>query len=88
MQAVLGTLEQYSESDRAKVSRVTYAFERFFSELFGCQHKDMSRPFSRQGETYRVCNGCGARRKFDAQNWQLQGPYYYKEARTADLMRY
>jgi len=88
MQAVLETLEQYSNNDRIRVSRITTALGGWFGELFGCQHKEMSRPFSRQGETYRVCIGCGARRTFDAKNWQLQGPFYYKEARTSDLMRY
>jgi len=87
MQGVLETLD-LSNSDQVRVSKVNFGLGRLFGELFGCQHKQMSRPFSRQGETYRVCIGCGARRKFDAKKWQLQGPYYFKEARTADLMRY
>ncbi len=88
MHAVSETLETYANGDRAQVSRITGVFGRFLGEMFGCQHKEMSRPFSRQGETYRVCNGCGARRQFDAKNWKLQGPFYYKEARTADLRRF
>ena len=88
MQAVLETLERYSDADQARVSKITHALGRWVGEIFGCQHKEMSRPFSRQGETYRVCIGCGARRKFDAQEWKLQGPFYYKEARTTDLMRH
>ncbi len=88
MQAALETLEHYSTDDRLRVSRITTAVGGWLGELFGCQHKQMSRPFSRQGETYRVCIGCGARRQFDAKKWQLQGPFYYKEARTTDLMRY
>ena len=92
MEATLGTLEQYSNEDRRRIADITRGFTRgvagWLTGIFGCTHKQMSRPFSRQGENYRVCIGCGARRKFDAQNWKLQGPYYYKEARTADLMRY
>lgn len=88
MQAALETLETYSSGDRVRVSKITTALGGWLGELFGCQHKEMSRPFSRQGETYRVCIGCGARRTFDARNWKLQGPFYYKEARTADLRRY
>ena len=88
MQAVLETLERYSDADQARVSKITHALGRWVGEIFGCQHKEMSRPFSRQGETYRVCIGCGARRSFDAQQWKLQGPFYYKEARTTDLMRH
>jgi hypothetical protein len=86
MQAVLETLEQYSDRDRLRVSRITTALGGWLGDLFGCQHKEMSRPFSRQGETYRVCIGCGARRQFDQQTWNSAGPYYYKPARTSDLV--
>ncbi len=88
MQAVSEILETYGNVDRAQGFRISGLFGRFIGEMFGCQHKEMSRPFSRQGETYRVCIGCGARRQFDAKNWSLQGPFYYKEARTADLRRF
>jgi hypothetical protein len=88
MQATLETLEHYSRPDQARVSKITLAVGRWVGELFGCQHKEMSRPFSRQGETYRVCIACGARRQFDQENWNTQGPYYYKAARMADLLRH
>jgi hypothetical protein len=86
MQAVLETLEHYSNGDRVGVSRITSVLGSWLGDLFGCQHKEMSRPFSRQGETYRVCIGCGARRQFDQQTWNSAGPYYYKPARTSDLV--
>jgi hypothetical protein len=88
MQAALETLEHYSQRDEARVSKMTLAVGRWVGELFGCQHKEMSRPFSRQGETYRVCIACGARRQFDREKWNTEGPYYYKAARTSDLLRY
>jgi len=88
MQATLETLEHYSHPDQARVSKITLAVGRWVGELFGCQHKEMSRPFSRQGETYRVCIACGARRQFDQKNWNMEGPFYYKAARTADLLRH
>lgn len=28
--------------------------------FFGCRHKDLSRPFSSEGQTYKVCLKCGA----------------------------
>lgn len=28
--------------------------------LFGCRHKELSRPFSSEGQTYKVCLKCGA----------------------------
>ena len=87
MSAALETLEQYGNTDRVRVSKIALAFDRLFGDIFGCQHREMSRPFSRQGETYRVCITCGARRQFDARKWNLQGPFYFKPARVADLRR-
>ena len=86
MSAVLGTLETYSHGERKRLSSVAFAAASWIGELFGCQHKEMSRPFSRQGETYRVCINCGARRNFDRQTWKQTGPYYFRPATTADLM--
>jgi hypothetical protein len=52
----------------------------FMARLFGCRHKEMSRPFSNQGQTYRTCLDCGARRKFNLGSWEMQGDYYYRAA--------
>jgi len=84
MSAVLGTLETYSNGGR-KITNVTLALGRWIGEWFGCQHREMSRPFSRQGEAYRVCISCGARRRFDEKTWNSLGGYYFKPARTSDL---
>jgi hypothetical protein len=86
MQVALETLEHYSHSDQERVSKIRLSLGRWLAELFGCQHKEMSRPFSRHGETYRVCIACGARRQFDGQTWNSAGPYYFKPARTSDLL--
>lgn len=85
MSAALGTLERYSNGNQTKVSDISLGLGRWLRELFGCQHKQMSRPFSRHGESYRVCLACGAQRQFDAQTWNTGGPFYYKAARTSDL---
>ena len=37
----------------------------------------MSRPFTRDGESYRTCLDCGARRQFDSARWEMVGAYYY-----------
>ena len=52
-----------------------------------CWHRRMSRPFTRDGETYRVCLRCGVHRRFDLDAWKTKGSYYYdkKRTRTADL---
>ena len=49
----------------------------FSARLFGCWHKDMGRPVTLGGETYRVCLDCGARRRFDTESWNTYGPYYF-----------
>ncbi len=54
----------------------------FFGKLFGCWHKDLSRPFTTKRTTYRACLECGARRKFDTINFKTSGPYYYPPAIT------
>jgi hypothetical protein len=85
MAAVLGTLEHYTPGERKALSNLTFAIARWFGEIFGCQHRQMSRPFSRHGETYRVCISCGARRAFDQKTWNSSGRHYYKPARTSEL---
>ena len=48
------------------------------NRLFGCWHREMSRPFSRQGHTYRTCLSCGAQRQFNLGRWEMQGDFYYR----------
>jgi hypothetical protein len=85
MSAALGTLETYSDDGRRGLASATLAVGKWISERFGCKHREMSRPFSRHGETYRVCISCGARRRFDEKRWNSSGSYYFKAARTSDL---
>lgn len=86
MEAILGTLEQYSNDDSKRIAAIPRAVGSWLVGIFGCTHKQMSRPFSRQGENYRVCIGCGAHRRFDPQTWSALGPYYYKAANTSELV--
>lgn len=53
--------------------------------IFGCWHRDMSRPLTRNGETYRACLDCGARRQFNPCTWELNGPYYFGPSSSEDL---
>lgn len=85
MSAVLRPLEHYSGGVGKGLSNVSVVVGHWLGGLFGCQHKEMSRPFSRQGETYRVCINCGARRQFDEKTWISTGHHYFKPARTSDL---
>jgi hypothetical protein len=47
------------------------------NRLFGCWHSEMSRPFSSDGQTYRTCVSCGARRQFNIRSWETEGGFYY-----------
>lgn len=61
----LGSVAGFVGSLRAAVTRV-----------FGCHHSPMSRPFTSDGRTYRVCLKCGMRRDFDLDTWTTSGPFY------------
>ena len=54
----------------------------WFNRLIGCWHSEMSRPFSHQGQGYRVCVNCGAQRKFSLKSWEMQGEFYYSKPNT------
>lgn len=47
------------------------------ARLFGCWHKNMSRPFPEAGETYVSCLNCGARRHFDPESLITIGTFHY-----------
>jgi len=49
----------------------------FFSKVFGCWHKRLGRPVTRNRVTFRSCIECGARKKFDMERFQTMGPFYY-----------
>jgi hypothetical protein len=85
MEATLGTLERYPNRSWGLAKAITGLRTRV-ARAFGCSHKALSRPFSRHGESYRVCIACGARRKFDSQTWNSRGPFYYKAANTMELL--
>jgi hypothetical protein len=48
------------------------------NRIFGCWHSEMSRPFSDDGQAYRVCLSCGARRQFNTGSWKTEGDFYYR----------
>jgi hypothetical protein len=86
MQAVFETFGHYSHGDQGRVHESVLAVKNWLGNIFGCPHKELSRPFSRQGESYRVCINCGAHRRFDAQTWNMKGPFYFNPATTSDLV--
>lgn len=78
MQAAQITLQQYGHG---RVSRepkgLTAQLSNWLTRVFGCWHSEMSRPFTRDGESYRACLDCGAHRQFDSAKWEMVGAYYY-----------
>lgn len=46
-------------------------------KLFGCWHRELSRPFTNNDVSYRACLECGARKRFDAETLRTFGPFYY-----------
>ena len=52
------------------------SLKALLGRFFGCHHAQLSRPFTRDGSTYRVCLGCGARKGFDLRSWTTYGPFY------------
>jgi hypothetical protein len=49
--------------------------------IFVCWHVKTSRPFTRNGKSYRVCLRCGMHRDFDVQEWRTKGDYYNPRVR-------
>jgi hypothetical protein len=50
--------------------------------VFGCWHLKVSRPFTRGDETYQTCISCGARRRFDLDQWTSVGGFYYPKRQS------
>lgn len=81
-------IEQRGKSLSPGLADLLAKCERVLKGIFGCWHSDMNSPFTRDGETYRVCMSCGARRRFDLERWETVGPFYYEEPRlTSDTQR-
>lgn len=73
MQAVL---EQNSVW-RNKKSLINGRKVGLLASVFGCWHKQLSRPFSSKSDSYRVCVDCGARRNFDPKTLKTHGAFYF-----------
>jgi hypothetical protein len=78
MQTAQITLKQYGHGAFDNLNASTAIISNWLTRLFGCWHREMSRPFTLEGESYRTCLDCGARRRFDPGRWQMVGDFYYK----------
>lgn len=82
MQTAQAIIETHYKLVQTNASSQAGGVSSWLAKVFGCWHKEMSRPFSIQGQTYRTCLDCGARRQFNLGNWEMQGDYYYGRPRT------
>lgn len=44
---------------------------RIWNWLFGCRHRELSRAFTNEGQTYKVCLKCGMRLPYSLETMQL-----------------
>lgn len=52
--------------------------------LFGCWHKQLTRPFTIGSDSYRACLDCGARKQFDTQTLETIGSFHYPPTVSLD----
>ena len=74
-----GILEQ-NRIAAATINRTSGSFGQkigFMASLFGCWHKRLTRPFTEKHTSYRACLDCGARKKFNTEEFRTTGPFYY-----------
>lgn len=86
MQAVfdrnLVTDKRFSENESPLGKRIG-----IFGKLFGCWHKRLTRPVTRDRVTFRSCLECGARRNFDMERFKTTGPFYFPPTVKAEPFR-
>lgn len=74
-----GILEQNGIAE-AVINRTDKVFGGkigLMGKLFGCWHREVSRPFTIGRDSYCACLQCGARKQFDAQTLQTFGSFHY-----------
>ena len=65
-----------ADGQKRRTLRLMGKLRYLFLPLLVCWHRKMSRPFTRDGETYRVCLRCGVHRQFDLKEWKTKGDFY------------
>ena len=68
-----GVLTQQRTDYAERVTALNGAVDRVLTQIFGCYHRNLSRPFTRDNKTYRVCMSCGMGRSFDLESWKTVG---------------
>jgi hypothetical protein len=76
-------IELRNEQSIARV--IAESLRYWLSRIFGCWHRQMSRPFTHGDHTYRTCARCGMRRDFDLQSWKMKGRFYRDQVSRVKL---
>jgi len=76
MQSIISINQQRITEHAVRTNALNDAAKRLIQRVLGCWHHDLSRPFSLQGKSYRVCMKCGMARNFDPVDWKTSGPSF------------
>ncbi len=76
MQRTSTLSQMYPADTHVSVGNLVGSLRAAVTRVFGCHHSSMSRPFTCDERTYRVCLKCGMRRDFDLKSWTMFGPFY------------
>jgi hypothetical protein len=80
------TFRQLEKPNQNLCEKLADSLRYFLHRLISCRHRQLSRPLTHDGRTYRSCASCGMRREFDLATWQSKGRYYQAEASKDDLL--
>ena len=63
-------------------------FKKLMDSLFGCHHDSMSRVFTLQHRSYRVCYDCGREFNYSLASMRIaEQPYRVPAARRSEVMQ-
>jgi hypothetical protein len=65
------------DSKRFESAGLIAELSYLLTRIFGCWHREMSKPFTHERQSYRACLNCGARRNFDTAQWRMVGSFYF-----------
>lgn len=68
--------QMFRQQQAERTRELNNAAQRLVQRLLGCWQHDLSRPFTYQGSTYRVCLKCGLSRDFNLTTWKTHGASY------------
>ena len=82
MQSIATINEQMIAAEKERSRVLNDAAKRLVQRLLGCWQHDLSRPFTRQGKSYRVCLKCGMSKDFNLDTWKTHGRFYSRAPRS------